>query len=75
MDCSPPAPLSRDFFPKEYWSRLPFPPPRDLPDPGIEHETPLLAGKFFATEPSGKPHVSLLRTEDIGVLRGPYFHG
>ena len=24
------------LFQQEYWSRLPFPPPGDLPDPGIE---------------------------------------
>ena len=28
------APLSIDFSRQEYWSGLPFPPPRDLPDPG-----------------------------------------
>ena len=30
------APLFMGFSRQEYWSRLPFPPPRDLPDPGIE---------------------------------------
>ena len=25
-----------DFSRQEYWSGLPFPPPGDLPDPGIE---------------------------------------
>ena len=30
------APLSMGFFRQEYWSRLPFPSPRDLPNPGIE---------------------------------------
>ena len=29
------APLSMGFSRKEYWSRLPFPPPGDLPNPGI----------------------------------------
>ena len=32
------APLSREFSKEEYWSRLPFPSPGDLPDPGIEPE-------------------------------------
>ena len=40
-----------------YWSGLPFPPPGDLPDPGIEPTSPALAGGLFATEPSGKPYV------------------
>ena len=33
-------------------------PPGDLPDPGIEPESPafpVLAGGFFTTEPPGKP--------------------
>ena len=30
------APLSTGFPRQEYWSRLPFPSPGDLPDPGIE---------------------------------------
>ena len=28
-------PLSMGFPKQEYWSRLPFPPPRDLPDQGL----------------------------------------
>ena len=28
------APLSMGFFRQKYWSGLPFPPKRDLPDPG-----------------------------------------
>ena len=30
------APLSMRFSRQEYWSGLPFPPPRDLPNPGIK---------------------------------------
>ena len=44
------APLSMEFSRQEYWSRLPFPSPGDLPDPGIEHTSlvpPALAGGFF----------------------------
>ena len=43
---------------QECWSGLPFPPPGDLPDPGIEPmslDSPALAGRFFITEPPGKP--------------------
>ena len=36
------APLSMDFSRQEYWSGLPFPSPGDLPDPGIEPESPYL---------------------------------
>jgi len=31
-----PAPLSMGFSRKEYWSGLPWPPPGDIPDPGME---------------------------------------
>ena len=42
-------------FPRqEYWSGLPFPSPGDLTDPGIEAASPVLAGRFFFTEPPGK---------------------
>ena len=29
------APVSMEFSRQEYWSGLPFPSPRDLPDPGL----------------------------------------
>ena len=50
------APLSMKFTRQEYWSRLPFPTPGDLPDPGIEPmspASPALAGGFFTTTPLG----------------------
>ena len=38
-------------FPRqEYWSGLPFPPPGDLHDPGIESTSPALAGGFIFTD-------------------------
>ena len=36
------APLSMEFSRQEYWSGLPFPSPGDLPDQGIEPESPAL---------------------------------
>ena len=45
-------PLFTGFSRKEYWSGLPRPPPRDLPNPGIEPMSliyPTLAGRFFTT--------------------------
>ena len=53
------APLSMEFSRQEYWSGLPCPSPRDLPNPGIEPMSlvpPALAGKIFTTETSGKPN-------------------
>ena len=43
------VPLSMEFFSQQYWSRLPFPPPGDVPNPGIEPTSlasPALAGGF-----------------------------
>jgi len=34
------APLSMRFSRQEYWSGLPFPPPENLPDPGIKPTSP-----------------------------------
>ena len=47
--------LSMKFSKQEYWSGLPFPPPGDLPNPGIKPEFPMspaLAGRFFTTVPA-----------------------
>ena len=55
------VPLSRGFSRQEYWSRLSFLPPGDLPDPGIKPEFPMLEGWFFASEPAGKPHKNTTR--------------
>ena len=52
------VPLSMEFSRQEYWSELLFPLPGDLCDPGIEPvspTSPALAGRFFTTEPPGKP--------------------
>ena len=49
------APLFLGFFRQEYWSGLPFPPPGDLPDPGIELVSPALADGFVTTVPPGEP--------------------
>ena len=40
----------------EYWSGLPFHSPGDLPNPGNNPGPPALTGRFFTTEPSGKPN-------------------
>ena len=43
-----------EFSGQEYWSGLPFLPPGDPADPGIElesPESPTLAGVFFTTVP------------------------
>ena len=57
------------FSKQEYWSGLPFPSPGDLPDPGIELESLVLAGGFFTAEPPGKPFLSLLSIKWMVCLR------
>ena len=49
------TPLSVGLSQQEYWSGLPFPPPEDLPDLGIEPESTALASTLFTTELPGKP--------------------
>ena len=64
------APLSMEFSRQEYWSELPFPSPGDLPDPGIDPDSsksPVLASRFFTTEPPGKPVVSVLPSQNSGI--------
>ena len=36
-----------EFSRQEYWSRLPFPSPGDLPKPEIEPGSTCIAGRFF----------------------------
>ena len=52
------VPLSMGFPRQEYWSRLPFPSPGDLPNPGIEPTSP--AWQALTTEPPGKLKVCRL---------------
>ena len=54
------APLSMGFPRQGHWSGWPFPSPGDLPSPGIEPVSPALVGRFFTTEPPGKPSNKLL---------------
>ena len=61
------APLSMGFSWQEYWSVLPFSPPGDLPDPGIEPESlasPTLAGRFFTTALPGKSILTVDKPHD-----------
>ena len=55
------APLFMGFFRQKYWTGLPFSPPRDFSDLGINLcllASSALAGRFFTTELSGKPKVN-----------------
>ena len=71
------APLSVEFSRQEYWSWFPCPPPRDLPDPGIELASlmslALQAGSLLLAPP-GKPlrmtEQPLLRTSPFAIVEG-----
>ena len=49
------VPLSMEFSKQEYWSGFLFPPPGDLPNPGIEPGSPTLQADALLSEPPGKP--------------------
>ena len=44
------VPLSMGFSRQEFWSGLPFPSPRDLPDPRIKPGSPALQADSLPTE-------------------------
>ena len=58
MDYSLPGSSVHGILKARISEQVPFPPPGDLPDPGIESVSlafPELAGRFFTTVPHGKP--------------------
>ena len=69
--------LSMGFFRQEYWSRLPFPPPGDLPDPGIEPKSlmsPAFADGFFTARTTWEApfiHISSVQSLSCVWLSNP----
>ena len=56
---------------QEYWSVLPCPPPADLPDPGIEPESPVspaLAGRFFMTTATLEAYITVIEIKIVIIL-------
>ena len=51
------TPLSMGFSRQECWSGLTFPSPGDLPNPGIQPESPVLWADSLPSEPPGNPPV------------------
>ena len=47
------------------WVAIPFSRGGGLPDPGIKPTAPALAGRFFATEPPGKPFLLFLLDREL----------
>jgi len=52
-----------EFSRQEYWSGLSFPIPGYLPNPEIKSTFPALAGRFFTSEPLGKPLLKWLNVK------------
>ena len=55
IDCSWLGSSVHGFSRQEYWSGLPFPPPGDLPNPGIEPGSPALQADSLPSDLPGKP--------------------
>ena len=51
------ATLSMEFSRQEYWSRLPFPSPGDLPYPGLGPGSPALRADSLLSRLQGKPNL------------------
>ena len=54
MNVAHQAPLSMGFSRQEYWNGLPFPPPGDLPNPGIKPVSPVSPALQVTSVPEGK---------------------
>ena len=65
------APLSMEFPRQEYWSGLPFPSPRDLPDPRIEPRSLALQADSLPAELWVLPLIVFLSV--IFLIMFPYF--
>ena len=61
------APLSMGFSRQEYWSGLPFPSPRDLPNPEIEPRSPALQADSLPIELQGKPYIYMYMYINIHI--------
>ena len=64
------APLTMRFSRQEYWNGLPYPPPWDLPDPGIEPVSlmpPPLAGRFLTTSATWEAHMEIYTYQNFKI--------
>ena len=68
LNCSPPDCWVHGISHQEYWSGLPFPPPGDLPNSGIEHPSPALQVDSLPTKPLGKPQGEVTLCDFVVVL-------
>ena len=69
MDCNLPGASFHGISQQEDWRGLPFPPPGDLPDLGIECLCPALADRLFTAEPSGKQYVYSSNSNEFYAIK------
>ena len=67
------APLSMGFSRQEYCSGLPFPSPRDYPDPEIESKSPVLQADSLPLKPPGKLKTTVYYFSQFYGWQGVYF--
>ena len=84
-DCSPPGSSVHGILQERIleWvvgpssrGKVPFPPPGDLPDSGMEPASPAspaLQGRFFTTEPSDEPGKTIHWCNQLGKLFGSIY--
>ena len=67
-DFSPPSSSVYGISQARILEWVPFPSPRDLPNPEIEPASPTLAGGFFTTESPGKPLIHGRSSEVSAII-------
>ena len=70
------ASLFMEFPRKEHWNGLPFPPPGDFPEPGMESGSPALLADSLPSELSGYIFPPLRRRFGYcwNEVKGPFLH-
>ena len=68
MEYSPPGFSVHGMLQARYWSGLTFPPPGDLPIPGIKPRSPKLQADSLPSEPPGKSMITAVGS--LSLLQG-----
>ena len=64
--CDPWTVFPLGFSRQEYWNGLPYPPPGDLPNPGVEPGSSTLQADSLPSEPPENPYIYLTFIKQIG---------
>ena len=74
-ECSPPGSSVHTILQAEYWSRLPFPSPGDLPDPGIELHLQFIICISFLSKVGKKTNTSTFEIDSLLLLNPGWWAG